>query len=50
MTLHIIPLDFGGTNYNSHAMELFKSLGLDSQRFKKPPSSCTAMIMLNLPI
>ena len=35
VTLHIIILGVGGTTYNTHTLEPFKDLGLDSQRVKK---------------
>jgi hypothetical protein len=35
VTLHIILLGVGGTNYNTHTLKPFKELGLDSQRAKK---------------
>ena len=35
VTLHIILLGVGGTIYNTHTLEPFKELGLDSQRVEK---------------
>jgi len=35
VTLHIILLGVGGTIYNTHTLQPFEKLGLDSQRVKK---------------